>query len=153
VGFLEEEGDDGAGVEEEVHAGVRLPIPLAAGFLDGVQVCAAVSGDRGSGQVAGGGEWCGRGGRGDENEADGLKSGFELAGFEVESGVHGVLLGSGQIGDRGFADADFDVLSGLLNEAEVVGQMGLQFGGLDLHVTKLVDRVGHVKWKGSGGRR
>lgn len=56
VGFLEEEGDDGAGVEEEVHAGVMLPIPLAAGFLDGVNVSAAVSGDSGSGQVAGGGE-------------------------------------------------------------------------------------------------
>jgi hypothetical protein len=57
----------------------------------------------------------------------------------VQRGVHGGLLGSGQIGDGCFADADFDVFSGFLDEAEVVGQMGLQFGGLDLHVTKLVD--------------
>jgi hypothetical protein len=116
---------------------------LAAGFLDGVQVCASVSGDRGSGKVAVGGEWSG--GRGDEREADGLKSGFELAGFEVESGVHGVLLGSGQIRDGCLTDTDFNVFPGLLNEPEVVGQMGLQFGGLDLHVTKLVWRVGLVK--------
>jgi hypothetical protein len=68
-----------------------------------------------------------------------LKRGFELASFELQRGVHGGLLGSGQIGDRGFADTDLDVLSGFLNEAEVVGQMGLQFGGLDFHVTKLVD--------------
>ena len=30
-----------------------LPVPLLAGFLNSVQVCAAIPGDRGSGQAAG----------------------------------------------------------------------------------------------------
>ncbi len=94
----------------------------AASFLDGVNVGAAVSGDGWDGHGASGRDGGQRGGQG---EPYGLKRGFELASFELQRGVHGGLLGSGQIGDGGFADTDFDVLSGLLNEAEVVGQMGL----------------------------
>ena len=61
------------------------------------------------------------------------------------SGVHGGLLGSGQIRDGCFTDTDFNVFPGFLNEPEIVRYVGLQFGGLDLHVTNMVLLVGCVK--------
>jgi len=68
-----------------------------------------------------------------------------LAGFKVESSVHGGLLGSSQISDRSLTNTDLDVLSGLLNKSEIVRQMRLEFGRLDLHMTNMVTTVGRVK--------
>jgi hypothetical protein len=68
-----------------------------------------------------------------------------LAGFKGESSVHGGLLGSGQISNRGLTNTDLDVLSGLLNKSKIVRQMRLEFGRLDSHVTNMVVTVGRVK--------
>jgi hypothetical protein len=68
-----------------------------------------------------------------------------LAGFKGESSVHGGLLGSGQISNRGLTNTDLDVLSGLLNKSKIVRQMRLEFGRLDSHVTNVVVTVGRVK--------
>jgi hypothetical protein len=118
---------------------------LAASFQDGGHIRAAISAEARDGQRAGTRLPSRRASRRDEGETDRLKSGFELTGFDLQSSVHGSFLGSSQIRDGGVTDTDLNVLPRLLNEPEVMRQMGLEFSRLDLHVTKLVAIVGHVK--------